>query len=156
MNRRPRVVLLIAYLCSSFLLAWMLEPGPGVLHCLLGSWGFMMGMVILGLFLDLGQTVVVLVVLLSFALYLLGLLLLNNVLSRAFRFPIPIISLSIHSVGFFLCLISWPSLDSFPSAIVLIPTVVLILAYFILDWQLALRSRGARLMIGGNGQLQVK
>jgi hypothetical protein len=116
----------------------------------------MMGMVILGLFLDLGQTVVVLVVLLSFALYLLGLLLLNNVLSRAFRFPIPIISLSIHSVGFFLCLISWPSLDSFPSAIVLIPTVVLILAYFILDWQLALRSRGARLMIGGNGQLQVK
>jgi len=112
-----------------------------------------MGMVFLGglskLFLDLGQAIVVLVVLLAFALYLAGLLLLNNVLRRAFRFPIPIIPLSIHSVGFFLCLVIWPSLDYFPSALLLVPPVALILAYFILDWQLALRGRGARGMING-------
>lgn len=145
MNTRRRIALLIAYLLCSVLLAWVLAPWVyGLPHSLLGSWGYILGLAFLEglskLFPDLGQTIVAVVVLLSFALYLVGLLLLNNVLRQALRFPVPIISLIIHSVGFFLCLIIWPSLDVVPSARLWIPPVVLILVYFFLEWRLARRS----------------
>ncbi len=136
----------------------MLAPGGGgFTHSLVGSWGFIMGMAFLGglskLFPDLGgvgsQIIVVVAVLLSFALYLVGLLIFNNVLRRTFRFPFPIISLTIHFVGFFLSLAIWPNLlDLFPSAWTRIPPVALILAYFILDWRWALRAKEPEALVG--------
>ncbi len=149
MYTRRRIVLLIAYLFCSFLLAWTLVPGLAVPSSLLGSWGFIMGVALLNLIPELGQTMVVIVVLLSFALYLVGLLIFNNVLRRTFRFPFPIISLTIHFVGFFLSLAIWPNLlDLFPSAWTRIPPVALILAYFILDWRWALRAKEPEALVG--------
>ncbi len=139
---------MLVYLFIAVLLAWILAPeGHGSPHYLLGSWGYATFWAVMwGLsrvFPNLNaQWLIILVALSTFALYLFGLMKLNNLLSRVIRFPIPVIPIAIHLGGFYLCLmISGDYVPGLPVIRFWVLTAVFIFIYFLFEWQLALKSR---------------
>ncbi len=164
MNSRHRIYLLIAFLLASALVVLIaIRDENTVPIYLIGSWGFAIGTIaqlaLMWLFPNHGfglglRWLVIIITFSSYLLYLLGLMKLNSRLSHKICFPVPFIPLAIHTAGALLCLrvlTSGAESDPFPWL-----PAVLVIVYFVLDWQSALRGRGARGMINGNGQPQVK
>jgi len=166
-NSIHRFYLLIVFLLASTPLVWLTaQAGVGIPYFLLGSWGYFSGAFIhLGLmvlFPDYGfgyggRWLVAPIYFFFFVIYLLGLMKLNNHLRRRIRFPFPIIPLAIHSGGFLLCLFLSEvtfGQESSPSVWHWVLPIVLVTAYFLLDWQLALRGKNPSTQIAGSGPLK--
>ena len=170
MISRHRIYLLIAFLLASGLLAWLAGKAELAFPLyLLGSWGLMLGAigqtVLMRLFPNHGfalgwlRWLIIVIYLFAFVLYLLGLMKLNDHLSRRIRFPLPTIPMAIHSTGSLLC---WWVLgitygkESIPSPWYWVFPIAVITVYFLIDWQLTLRAKRAGGMVSSNGMLEVK
>jgi hypothetical protein len=150
-----RIALLVVYVILAVPLAWVTD-GHGLRLSLLGSWGFVSGMLVqsgVALVLPsvdfgLGERWLFVVIYSStFVLYMFGLMKLNDRLRRRFRFPFPAIQFAVHSLGSLLCwgvIVNAYGEDSGPSFWYWL-SIVLVTVYFLLEWQLALRSRGRTL-----------
>jgi hypothetical protein len=148
-KRRLRFSLLVFYLLISIVVAWRFIEAEYVLPLLLlFSWGYALGVVAtLGLrplvpFAEWGAQWIV-VYLVAIALYLFGLMKLNNLLRRVNRFPIPIIPIAIHLGGFLLCLMFYLVYELQEKTLPLLSWIissVLVLSYLLIDWRLALKT----------------
>ncbi len=131
------------------------SSGPYQPMAILWSWSFWLLKFLVDHVLvipNLSNIFLIVLLTLTFSLYLIFLLLLNNVVRKIVRFPIPVIPLTIHSLGtltvlwflgkpghhfeFGFNLFAWG-----------IP-ISMIVAYFTIEWRLALKSYAAKPGLG--------
>jgi hypothetical protein len=146
MNIRKRIILLAVYVTASCVASlFFVAGGHASLQVIpiFESWTYVAGGI-------LPESWSPLAFLIIFALYLFGLLCLNNVLRRFVHFPAPIVPLAIHGAGTWVGLRHLGRLEvptSYSSEYVLatwlIP-VAMVIIYFTIEWRLATRAAAGR------------